>query len=72
MNTVFQSYALFPHMTVEENVGFGLRWRAAIRGERARAVAAALALVGLERLERARPASCPAASSSAWRWRGRS
>ena len=24
VNTVFQSYALFPHMTVEENVGFGL------------------------------------------------
>ncbi|HEX5630179.1 MAG TPA: ABC transporter ATP-binding protein [Acidimicrobiia bacterium] len=27
VNTVFQSYALFPHMTVEENVGFGLRMK---------------------------------------------
>ena len=35
VNTVFQSYALFPHMTVEENVGFGLRMARVERRERA-------------------------------------
>ncbi|MCJ2541669.1 ABC transporter ATP-binding protein [Synechococcus bigranulatus str. 'Rupite'] len=45
VNTVFQSYALFPFMTVEENVGFGLRMRG-LRGETVRKkVAAALELV---------------------------
>jgi spermidine/putrescine transport system ATP-binding protein len=48
--TVFQDYALFPHMNVSDNVGFGLRMRNrpadAIRAE----VAAALALVGLDDL----------------------
>jgi spermidine/putrescine transport system ATP-binding protein len=46
--TVFQDYALFPHMTLAENVGFGLRMRgvpAVVRGGRA---ADMLALVGLE------------------------
>ena len=53
---VYQSYALFPHMTVFENVAFGLRMRGvggAAIGER---VAAALALVDLAGLERRRPA----------------
>ncbi len=45
VNTVFQSYALFPFMTVEENVGFGLRMRG-LGGETLRKrVAAALELV---------------------------
>jgi ABC-type Fe3+/spermidine/putrescine transport system ATPase subunit len=56
VNTVFQSYALFPHMTVEENVGFGLRMARVDRGERGRRVAEALAMVGLEGLGRRRPA----------------
>ena len=46
--TVFQDYALFPHMTVGGNVGFGLRMQgvaSAVRSERTRA---ALGLVGLE------------------------
>ncbi|HEX7083046.1 MAG TPA: ABC transporter ATP-binding protein [Gaiellaceae bacterium] len=38
VNTVFQDYALFPHMTVAENVGYGLRVRRVPRRERARRV----------------------------------
>ncbi|MFZ9414541.1 MAG: ABC transporter ATP-binding protein, partial [Alphaproteobacteria bacterium] len=45
---VFQSYALFPHLTVADNVGFGLRTRHVPREERRRLVAEALALVKLE------------------------
>ncbi|MFD2236499.1 ABC transporter ATP-binding protein [Aureimonas populi] len=44
---VFQSYALFPHLTVFENVAFGLRLRGAGRAEVERRVTAALANVGL-------------------------
>ena len=44
---VFQSYALFPHMTVEANVGFGLKMAGVGRAERARRAAAALQMVGL-------------------------
>jgi ABC-type Fe3+/spermidine/putrescine transport system ATPase subunit len=56
VNTVFQSYALFPHMTVEENVGFGLRMARVDRRERGRRVAEALAMVGLDGLGSRRPA----------------
>jgi spermidine/putrescine ABC transporter ATP-binding subunit len=48
VNTVFQSYALFPHMTVRENVGFGLRMAKVPRSESATRVGEALALVGLD------------------------
>jgi putative spermidine/putrescine transport system ATP-binding protein len=44
---VFQNYALFPHMTVRRNVGFGLRMRAVARSETRRRVDAALRLVQL-------------------------
>src|SRR5262252_5727030 len=44
---VFQSYALFPHLSVAENVAFGLRMRGTARDERARAVRDALELVKL-------------------------
>jgi iron(III) transport system ATP-binding protein len=47
---VFQSYALWPHMTVERNVAFGLEERRAPRAEIAAKVRSALALVGLEAL----------------------
>jgi putative spermidine/putrescine transport system ATP-binding protein len=48
VNTVFQDYALFPHMSVAENVGYGLRVRKVPRAERQRRVRAALAQVRLE------------------------
>jgi spermidine/putrescine transport system ATP-binding protein len=45
--TVFQDYALFPHMTVAANVGFGLRMRGVARGAREARVKEMLNLVGL-------------------------
>jgi putative spermidine/putrescine transport system ATP-binding protein len=47
VNTVFQDYALFPHMNVEQNVGYGLRVRGVARTERARRVGEALEMVRL-------------------------
>jgi putative spermidine/putrescine transport system ATP-binding protein len=55
VNTVFQDYALFPHMTVGENVGYGLMVRKVSREERARRVADALEMVRLGHLEDRRP-----------------
>ena len=46
-NMVFQSYAIFPHLTVAENVGFGLRRKPMDAAEKARAVGEALEMVGL-------------------------
>ena len=48
VNTVFQSYALFPHMTVRANVGFGLKMAKVPSSESATRIDEALALVGLE------------------------
>jgi spermidine/putrescine transport system ATP-binding protein len=56
VNTVFQSYALFPHMSVRDNVAFGLRMDRVKRGETAQRVQQALALVGLEELGDRTPA----------------
>src|SRR6186997_3419503 len=55
VNTVFQSYALFPHLTIFENVAFGLR-RRGVRGQDARGrVTDILRLVGLTGLEKRKP-----------------
>jgi putative spermidine/putrescine transport system ATP-binding protein len=56
VNTVFQDYALFPHMTVDENVGYGLMIRRVAREERARRVAEMLDLVRLPGVGSRRPA----------------
>jgi putative spermidine/putrescine transport system ATP-binding protein len=55
VNTVFQDYALFPHMSVAENVGYGLKVKRAPREERDARVAEALALVRLEGFGDRRP-----------------
>jgi len=56
VNTVFQSYALFPFLSVYDNVAFGLRYKHVPKGEVRRKVMDALALVQLERFEKRRPA----------------
>ena len=56
VNTVFQDYALFPHMTVGDNVAYGLMIRKVPRPDRERRVAEALAMVRLTGYERRRPA----------------
>jgi len=56
VNTVFQSYALFPHLTVERNVAFGLERRKVDKAEVRRRVGGILELVQLEGLGSRRPA----------------
>jgi len=56
LGVVFQSYALFPHMTVADNIAFGLRERRVPRGEIAARVAETLALVRLADVGDTRPA----------------
>jgi spermidine/putrescine transport system ATP-binding protein len=53
-NTIFQDLGLFPHMTVAENVGYGLRLRGTDRTTRDKRVADMLAIVALDGLERRR------------------
>lgn len=55
VNTVFQSYALFPFLTVAQNVAFGMKYKSVPKSERADRVAEALALVQLTGYEDRRP-----------------
>ena len=55
-NTVFQSYALFPHLSVEDNVAFGLKRKRVPKAEIGRRVAAELQRVGLSAEAKRRPA----------------
>jgi spermidine/putrescine transport system ATP-binding protein len=55
VNTVFQSYALFPHMTVAENVAFGLRYQKCSKADTVRRVGEAMEMVQLGALAARRP-----------------
>ena len=55
VNTVFQNYALFPHMTVSENVAYGLRQKKVDKGEIGRRVGEALEMVKMSRLAHRKP-----------------
>ena len=69
MAMVFQSYALWPHMTVLQNIGYGLKLRGARRTEIAAKVASLLAMLDLSGYEERCPAGSASASRSAGRWR---
>src|SRR5690349_8699787 len=55
VNTVFQNYALFPHMTIQDNVAFGLRERKVPKAEIAKRVPEMLELVELKGFEKRKP-----------------
>jgi putative spermidine/putrescine transport system ATP-binding protein len=55
VNTVFQDYALFPHMTVADNVGYGLKVKGVARKERNSQVAEVLRMVRLENYGERKP-----------------
>ena len=55
LSMVFQSYALFPHLSVAENVVFGLKVRRVPKRERIEKMARALSITGLEGLEKRKP-----------------
>ena len=69
---VFQNYALYPHMTVRQNIGFALENKKIPAAERDRRVRAAADVLGLTELLSGSPGSCLAGSASAWPWDGRS
>ena len=55
VNTVFQDYALFPHMSVHDNVEYGLVVKGIGRAERRKRVGEVLRMMRLERLDRRKP-----------------
>ena len=69
VNTVFQTYALFPFMTVWDNVAFGLKYQKASRDESKRRVGEALELVRMTDFPTGVPRSSRADSSRGSHWR---
>ena len=69
---VFQNYALYPHLTAHDNIGFSLSMRGVPKTERKPAVREAAEVLGLTEVLNRRRVSSPAASASALRWDGRS
>lgn len=67
VNTVFQNYALFPHMNVADNIGYGLKLKKTPKAEISRRVKEMLELVQLTGFEKRKPSELsggPAAASS--------
>ena len=64
---VFQDYALYPHMTVRQNITFNLRNRRVPWREIDERLSRTAAMLGIERISTSCPASCRAASASASR-----
>jgi spermidine/putrescine transport system ATP-binding protein len=71
VNTVFQRYALFPHMTIEENIAFGLKIRKKPQSYIKDKIRYALRLVNLEGYEKRMPSAFREGSSSELPSRGR-
>ena len=72
VNTVFQDYALFPHLNVIDNVSYGLMVRGVSKVERHAAAESALALVQLRATAAGVRANFRAVSANAWRSPARS
>ena len=69
---VFQNYALYPHMTVEQNLAFGLQLRKTPKSEIKRRVTEAAKMLGLDQYLKRKPPRCPAGSASGSPWAARS
>ena len=69
---VFQNYALYPHMTVYDNIGFALKLAKVPKAEIDRRVRKAAEILELDANLDRKPGSCRAASASGSRWAGRS
>ena len=69
---VFQSYALFPHLNVAENILFGLKVRRVPAAEQAQRLKRTAALLGLDQLLDRRPSQISGGSNNVWPWDARS
>src|SRR6266496_3131052 len=69
---VFQNYALYPHMTVADNIGFHLKIKKVPKAERIERIKEAAALLDLEPYLDRKPAKLSAVSASGSPWAGRS
>lgn len=68
---VFQDYALYPHMSVADNIGFGLRMRGMSATERRERVEEAAAILQITQLLDRKPGQLSGGSASVWPWVGR-
>ena len=72
LSMVFQNYALFPHLSVAENIVFGLRVERLNKAERERRLAEVAELLELTPYLDRKPAALSGGNNSVWHWGGRS